>query len=790
MQSSANFLSRWLMLQALLFFFVQANGQTTIPDKWLVLGPIPVAPGQKDAPDEQRQREAFDADYLDPAALQVKKGGKVKIGDHTYKWKPLKAKDQIFSLDELYESVDFASAYGWVAFYSEEDKKALLGVGSDDAVKVWLNGTLIHENWIPRGIIPDQDLVPATFKKGKNQLLIKVQDMQQGWAFSCRILPPEVYTEKLTAAAANGQVDNLNLMLSYGADIDGKNAMGLTAWQVAQIHGRKDIASLLIEKGADPGIAMPAAEAMADSLFINRIGEDEPGAAVLVARDGKVLYAKGFGYANLHNGQPVTQETIFRIGSITKQFTAAAILKLNEEGKLALDDKLTQFIPGYPRGDEVTIHHLLTHTSGIKSYTDEINFEDKEVTEPIASSEAHIESFKNKPYNFDPGTAWSYNNSGYFLLGYIIEKVSGHPYHDYLKENFFEPLGMDHTGVHYKDIALDNEALGYSFQDGKVNLAPDWEMSWAGGAGALYSTIGDLFKWNEAVFNGRVLQETSLHAAFTPVKLNNGDEAQPAYGYGWMLGEFRGWKSVSHGGGLPGFITFLVRFPEQHVTIAVLTNASPPNQLNPQQLAFDLAGMFFWEEMEAQRSFVTDSEVDYATYSDYEGRYDYQGMAVLTVTRKDDQLFARLSGQPEFEIFPEGDGKFFWKVVDAQVQFVRNSEGEVTHAAHTQGGQTFEAPRMKDETPADIDPALFKKYVGSYELNGTPVAISQEDEGLFVQVTGQPRIQLFPRSETEFFMKEVAAYLTFVSNEAGEIEKIILHQGGAKFEISKKDQAK
>ena len=188
----------------------------------------------------------------------------------------------------------------------------------------------------------------------------------------------------------------------------------------------------------------------------------------------------------------VTTKTIFRIGSITKQFTAAAILKLEERGKLDVNDKLSKYIPDFPRGDEVALHHLLTHTSGIPNYTEKPGFM-LLVTNPIAIEDL-IKSFKNDPYDFDPGTKWIYDNSGYVLLGYIVEKVSGETYEAFLRENFFQSLGMTNTGIYGSDLTKTHEALGYSYQDGKFNRAVKGDMSWLGGAGALCSTVEDLYR--------------------------------------------------------------------------------------------------------------------------------------------------------------------------------------------------------------------------------------------------------------------------------------------------------
>jgi hypothetical protein len=380
------FISLILILGFSLFTLCNAPAQTSSSTAWLILGPIPVVEGGTDQVSEGQQQQAFKTDYLNPAAMiQVEEGQTQIIHDKTYQWQVVHPEDQTVNLDQLFDSADYVSAYAFTTIDTPEEQKALLGVGSDDGVRIWLNGELVHDNWVPRGLLLDDDVVPVTLKKGSNHLLLKVQDIQQGWGFSARILPPEIYTEKLTEAAASGQMDEVELLLSHGADINAKNALGLTALHVAKMHGRQEIADKLVQQGANPDIAMPAKGEMADVLFEKAIGEHDPGASVLVAKDGQILYEKGFGFANLKKDIPITPETEFRIGSITKQFTASAILKLQEEGKISVDDKLSKFIPDFPRGNEVTIHHLLTHTSGIKSYTDKINFEDKEVTKPIES---------------------------------------------------------------------------------------------------------------------------------------------------------------------------------------------------------------------------------------------------------------------------------------------------------------------------------------------------------------------------------------------------------------------
>ncbi|MFQ6041535.1 MAG: serine hydrolase [Candidatus Poribacteria bacterium] len=764
---------------------------------WLVLGPIPVSDGET-TPDEEAQKKAFKVDFL------VEQGGESgihpepdlvqKIGDEEYTWQLVHADNDIVNLVEVYGEKEFVVAYAWAEIEAPEPTKVLLGIGSDDGVKVWMNGELVHENWIGRPVNKDDDLVGVTLQKGKNQLLLKVQNQRFDWGFACRAVAPESLAEKFILTVAMGDIEKIDMLLSHGVDVNIKNKLGLTAFQVAQIQGREDVVKFLLEKGADRSIEMPAPGKLVDSIFEEATQGDSPGAAVLVAKDGEILYQKGFGFANLEEHIPVTPDTKFRIGSITKQFTAAAILKLQEDGLLSVNDPLSKFIPDYPRGDEVTIHHLLGHTSGIHSYTSKPEFH-KTVMEEVKPEEL-IESFKHDEFDFDPGEKWLYDNSGYFLLGYIVEKVSGESFGDYLKSHFFEPLGMKNTGVHSWRLNLENEASGYSYKNGEFHPAMKWDMSQAGGAGALYSTVGDLYRWNEGIFNGKVLSESSLKAAFTPVKLNDGSEANAMgakYGYGWLLSEVRGLKQIGHSGGFDGFNAYLTRYPEQNFTVAVLTNCLPPRPpkegsvgLISAAAAQAIAYFYLWEQMDTIKSLSEDTTVTSDVYDDYVGRYDYGTYGgILTVTREGDKLFAQMTGQPKIEIFPRSENEFFWKVVDAQITFVRNEEGEVVHAIHRQGGLEIKAPKLKDEQPAEVNPTIYDAYVGQYDFGRAVLTVTKENNRLFAQMTGQPEFEIFPRSENEFFWKVVNAQITFVKDDNGDVTKAIYRQGDIKMEVAK-----
>ncbi len=526
-------------------------------------------------------------------------------------------------------------------------------------------------------------------------------------------------------------------------------------------------------------------EQKADAVFQHLIKPDDAGLAVLVAQDGKILFEKGYGLADIEHHTPVTPETKFRIGSITKQFTAAAILKLQEEGKLSVQDKLSKYIPDFPRGDEVTLHHLLTHTSGIHSYTSKPGFMDQ-VTNAITTEEV-IKSFKHDPYDFDPGAKWLYDNSGYMLLGYIVEKVSGQSYADFLRENFFQPLGMTNTGVYTGDPTLTHEALGYSYKEGKFDRAINWNMAWAGGAGALYSTVEDLYRWNEGIFNGKVLSEASLQAAFTPVKTkeNQDDDSKAGYGYGWILGEVRGLPEIWHNGGLNGFTSSLLRLPQEKFTIAILANSEPgAPEVVPSELARKLVEIYLADKLAPTPT--ANTHVSPKAFDAVVGRYDFGG-PILNVTEERGRLFAQLSGQRRLELFASSDTDFFCKEVEAQITFVKDKDGKVVKAIHHQNGLTIYAPRLADLVEAKVDPAIYDSVVGKYDYGQGQMilTVTRDGDRLFAQMSGQPKFEIFPKSDTEFFWKVVDAQITFVKDDKGKVIKAIHHQGGHTLEAPK-----
>lgn len=272
-----------------------------------------------------------------------------------------------------------------------------------------------------------------------------------------------------------------------------------------------------------------------------------------------------------------------------------------------------------------------------------------------------------------------------------------------------------------------------------------------------------------------------MKAAFTPVVLNNGKKPDNgSYGYGWALGDYRGQEIIEHGGGLHGFLSQLARFPEENTTIVLLTNITPPEvNINHRKVS----EFVLWENMEKQASRSLNASV-MEDVSQYAGRYDFSNGAVMIITVENDKLFAQLTGQPKFPIFPAGEGEYFWKVVDAKIRFAKNGNGEVEYGDFEQNGNKLKVAKLKDEAIVDIDKALYKLYSGKYDYgNNMTIAITTENDKLYAQATNQPRFEILPISEEEFTVRELNAKFRFVKEPDGKVRKFILDMAGQKKEV-------
>ncbi len=403
-----------------------------------------------------------------------------------------------------------------------------------------------------------------------------------------------------------------------------------------------------------------------DKLLSEQFKTNETGATALVARNGQVIYRNAFGMANLELNTPMQVDNVFRIGSITKQFTAVAILQLMEQGKLSLQDEITKFIPDFPmNGHKITIEHLLTHTSGIQSYTGMKDFEER-MTLDMKPTEM-INYFKNQPMEFAPGFKFNYNNSGYFLLGYIIEKITGKTYPQYVEENFFKPIGMTNSFYGSDSKIIKNRAGAYEKDSTGFINAPFLSMTQPYSAGSIQSTVADLFKWHQAVHAYKLVKKESLNKAFTKYKLTNGKET--TYGYGWGLGNIQESPTIEHGGGINGFLTMAIYLPKEDVFVAVFSNCgcNPPMDVATKMAALTIGKPYEFKEIPAENALL----------QGYTGIYETENGEQLLMTMAENQLYAQQDGRPKDKIKAYQKDKFFFENFMTTMEFSRNNKGEI-----------------------------------------------------------------------------------------------------------------
>ncbi|WP_228852212.1 serine hydrolase [Aegicerativicinus sediminis] len=513
-----------------------------------------------------------------------------------------------------------------------------------------------------------------------------------------------------------------------------------------------------------------------DAIVAKEYPADGPGISLLVAKDGKPIYRKAFGMANLELQVPLKPENVFELGSITKQFTAVSILMLQEQGKLKITDEITKYIPDYPTLNKtITIYHLLNHTSGIKSYTDLVNFQSTARLDKTPSE--IIDVFKNEPMDFEPGEKFRYNNSGYILLGYIIEQVSGVSYEEFINKNIFKPLGMKHSYYGNNSDIIPNRAAGYKMDsDGYAN-SDYLSMSLPYAAGSLMSTIDDLLKWQNAINSNKLISKESLDSAIHGSELNNSEHIP--YGFGWGEQDVKGSKGYGHGGGIFGYTTNEIYFPKENIYVVGLTNC---NCKSIGATTVKVAALALGKPFPTMADVV---KVDINELNKWVGNYRFEDGALRIISLKDGQLISQRQGSNEFKIYPLGNNRFMFE--DGSIEYLFSGENGkrkvemTTQNGKTTGEETEDVEPIQNSKYSEINVPIetLKIYTGEYELAPNFIlTITQENDGLFAQATGQPKIQIYPFEEDKFFYKVVDAQLTFNINKDGISESVVLHQNG------------
>ena len=539
-----------------------------------------------------------------------------------------------------------------------------------------------------------------------------------------------------------------------------------------------------------PALAAPAGDAevarYAEALLRQSFPDaNAPGMAVLVARGDHVLYQGARGAASIELATPLSPGQVFRLGSITKQFAAAAVLKLAEDGKLSLDDPLSKFVPGYPGGDKVSVRMLLNHTSGIRSYTDMPGVMDGPIQKTVTTAQL-IDTFKNEKPDFAPGEGWHYNDSGYVLVGAVIEAASGQPWHAYLKKSFFDPLGMARTGYGDETLAvIPGHVTGYTLANDQWAVAKYLSMTQPHAAGALVSTVGDLLRWNRAVHEGKVLKADSYRLMVTP----QGKAVGEKYGFGISHEKLRGEDVLQHGGGIFGFSTHLLYLPQSEVTVAVLYNADSgrPPGIGTDTAARLLAAKAIGRPYQEKKAIP----IDAATLREYEGVYRIDKDAARVLRVVDGRLTSQRTASPAYVLVPVAKDSFLFEEGLSRMAFERDAAGKVVamRMFPDDEGEGDVVKRSDEPMPVEraavevARPAL-ERLVGRYAHQGMAMTVALEGGKLTTQLAGQPAFELFAESPTKFFLKVVEATLEFAPGDA-PASTVTLRQGGQVIEFKR-----
>ncbi len=516
----------------------------------------------------------------------------------------------------------------------------------------------------------------------------------------------------------------------------------------------------------------------------------------LVAENGRVLYKKGFGYANMEWKIPNDVDTKFRLASVTKQFTAAVILRLAEQGKIKLDGKLTDYLTDYRKdtGDRVTVHQLLNHTSGIPSYTDRPGFLENDSRDGYGVAE-FVKKYATGDLEFEPGTKFHYNNSAYFLLGAIIEKVTEKSYAEAMKEHIFTPLGMANSGYDRHSPLIPKRASGYARNpNGYVN-APYLDMSLPYAAGSLYSTVEDLYLWDQALYGDKLLTAKSKELMFKP--------GLEKYGYGVgvderELSDKSKVPTIGHNGGINGFSTNIIRFVGDKHLIVLLDNTSQGGSQN--RIINSIANVLYGKPFETAKRPISDLVVQATLekgvdagikqYRDLKAggskEYDFSeaqlntaGYQILRDGKLSDaiQIF-----KLNIEMFPQASnpydslGEAYAAAGEKELaikNYKRSVELDPKNINAVAIIKRLEAPAVA------VDPKALQRYVGQYELApGFVLTITKEGDKLFGQATGQQKFEMETLSGTKFAIRVVGAEVSFVSDDTGSVTGLVLHQGG------------
>lgn len=560
---------------------------------------------------------------------------------------------------------------------------------------------------------------------------------------------------------------------SKGSATMAKNLIPVVLYGLAAV-GPVSAATLAPAPAVSAAISRPVDfKTQADAVLKAAFPADGPGAAVVVTRHGRVIYAAGRGLADLETGRLMTPDTVLKLGSITKQFTAAVILQLVAEGRISLDDPISRFFPGHPRpAADATVRQLLNHVSGIQDYTKIPGFMGGERTlRPITTPDL-IAVIRERPSPSGPGERWDYNNSGYVILGAIIEAVTGNAWHEAVQERIAQPLGLKTIAYAGTAYITPTAARGYSGEGAERRPARGVHMSVAHAAGGLVGSAADLSRWAQALHGGRVVDPALYREMIRPARLADG--ATQPYGFGLRLRKLRGRAAFVHGGAGPGLDTDSVYIPSEALFVAVLVNSDDP-ATDPSTLTRRLAALALGEPFPTFKR----ADVALTTLEPLFGAYRAARGPAFRFLARDGKLYLA-HGDNEMEAFAGGEDRFFFGPDALQwIRFVRQAGGahvmEVNEPAAAQAERAVRTGPVPP--PLTIASGLLQSYLGVYTTEGPVFTVAlAENGGLTIAPAGQRALPMRPVAENEFRV-DAAGFRIVFHSENGEVNRLTMYRG-------------
>lgn len=753
---------------------------------WLIAGPFDFPAGDP--------QEFFKSFGYAQFPKEIAEGKMVRYGNMSRTVKKVNAKPKGFSFDKILGSRSNCFAVAFLRIDVEKIGQRLISVGSDDAVKIWLNGKEIHQEWIARSNQPDDDFLFAEFQEGKNEISVMVQNFGGPWGFAIEVPNFKGLNQKLRSAVLQGDTDRVRTLLVAGADPNDDCLYGiLNHTETARFMRRQHLSKILQEHGGKIRWYHPIWHPWLTSWILPWLAKLDsrslPGLSLLVTREGKTLIELCWGMAHVETSTKITPETKFPIGSVTKQFTAAAVLRLQEEGKLSLTNSLSKYFPSFPRADKILLRQLLDHTSGIFNYTSQEDFSTRSLTATTGNDV--LQYIQNWPLGDYPGRRYEYSNSNHYLAGLVVEKVSGLSLGEYFTKEFFHPLGMKNTVLGEGELLIPEMAAAYSGNPGQIKRANTWNFDWAAGAGGIVSTPRDINIWMEALFGGKVLRPDSLNEMLrvAPTTVSVFPANRDGYACGVFVSHEGGSTRISHTGYLPPYQASATRIQEMKVNVIILTNADGGFEyLNTDWLQEGLLSFFFGPELGPSQRDLEGIAPSQEEIEQLTGVYD-DGVSIFNLRYQNNRwIFSGHQGSERLRYL--GNQKWACRDCGKLIRAIRKVSDGMRGLEIISGMESRFAVKKTEWDPGAIASlARLPDYLGKFEFErGLGFLDIKFEQGRLVGEwsSNQHQVALESIAPDEFTSPGGQVRLMFERGPGGEVSRLINRYAGYTWELSKK----